>query len=181
MPLKFSRLLIPDLVLIEPEVYSDERGSFMEIYKKSEFFNFGITVEFVQDNHSISKKDVLRGLHYQIPPKAQAKLVRCTRGRVFDVAVDLRKNSPTFAKWVGVELSDENHRLFYIPIGFAHGFIALSEIAEIQYKCTSEYSAQHERGIIWNDPVLNIDWQCKNPILSRRDSKLPFLRDAEIF
>jgi dTDP-4-dehydrorhamnose 3,5-epimerase len=179
MPLKFTRLEIPDVVLVEPSVFKDERGEFMEVYKQSEFAQFGIKEQFVQDNRSISKKNVLRGLHYQIHPKAQAKLVQCVRGAVFDVAVDIRKNSPTFGKWVGSELTEENHRLLFIPAGFAHGFVVLSDVAEIHYKCSGEYSKEHDRGILWNDPAIGIQWPLVHPILSEKDTNHPLLSGAE--
>lgn len=180
MPLKFTRLAIADVILVEPSVFKDERGEFMEVYKQSEFEHFGITERFVQDNRSISKKNVLRGLHYQIHPKAQAKLVQCVKGSVFDVAVDIRKNSPTFGQWVGSELTEENHRLLFIPAGFAHGFVVLSETAEIYYKCSGEYSREHDRGILWNDPAIGIRWPLVHPILSEKDSKHPPLSGAEL-
>jgi dTDP-4-dehydrorhamnose 3,5-epimerase len=179
MPLKFTRLAIPDIVLIEPAVFRDERGAFMEVYKHSEFEKFGIAENFLQDNHSISTKNVLRGLHYQLYPHAQSKLVRCVRGTVFDVAVDIRKNSPTFGQWTGTELSETTARMLYIPQGFAHGFLVLSETAEIHYKCSAEYSREHERGILWNDPAIGIEWPITNPILSEKDTKHPCLSNAE--
>ncbi|MCX7794578.1 MAG: dTDP-4-dehydrorhamnose 3,5-epimerase [Thermodesulfovibrionales bacterium] len=177
MPFSFYRLEIPDLVLIEPVVFGDERGFFLEFYKRSEFLKAGIKEDFVQDNHSCSLKGVLRGLHFQKEPEAQGKLLRCIRGEIFDVAVDIRKGSPTFGKWVSVILSEDNRRMLYIPAGFAHGFQVISERAEVIYKTTKEYSPEHEAGIIWNDPELNIDWPIKEPILSKRDKGWPFLRD----
>lgn len=179
MPFVFKNLLIPEIILVEPKVFADERGFFIEIYKRSDFANHGIKEYFVQDNHSRSSKDVLRGLHYQKDPKAQGKLVRCTSGRIFDVAVDIRKGSPTYGRWVGVELSSENNYMLYIPQGFAHGFVVLSDFAEMLYKCTEEYSAENERGIIWNDPDIKIKWPLKNPILSERDQKNPLLKNAD--
>jgi dTDP-4-dehydrorhamnose 3,5-epimerase len=179
VPFDFRRLDIPEVVLIEPKAFGDERGFFMETYKRSEFEGFGIGGEFVQDNHSRSAKGVLRGLHYQLKPRAQGKLVRCTRGRIFDVAVDIRAGSPTFARWVGIELSDENNRILYVPPGFAHGFVSLTDFSEVIYKCTAEYSSEDERGIAWNDPDIKIDWPVKEPVLSPRDSELPFLKDAD--
>ena len=150
----------------------------MESYKYSEFFAFGIKERFVQDNHSRSKKGVLRGLHYQRHPKAQGKLVRVVVGEIFDVAVDLRLNSPTYGKWVGERLSAENKRMLYIPPGFAHGFCVLSEEAEVLYKTTEEYSPDHDAGIIWNDPEIGIDWPIERPILSPKDAALPMLRET---
>jgi len=178
MPFTFKRLEIPEVILIEPEVFSDERGFFMETYKYSEFASFGISERFVQDNHSRSVKGVLRGLHYQNPPKAQGKLVRVVVGEIFDVAVDIRKGSPTYGKWVGVKLSAENKRMLYIPPGFAHGFCVLSDVAEVVYKVTEEYAPESEAGIIWNDPEVGIDWPIENPMLSAKDANWPILRDA---
>lgn len=153
----------------------------MESYKKSEFVSNGINVEFRQDNHSFSTKGVLRGLHYQKTPSAQAKLVRVIKGSVWDVAVDIRKNSPTFKKWIAIELSEENKKMFYIPEGFAHGFLALTDEVHLMYKCSNEYSTQSDAGILWNDPELAIKWPIDNPILSDKDLVLPLLRDAEVF
>lgn len=178
MPFKFQRLEIPDVILIEPEVFSDERGFFMETYKYSELFAFGIKEHFLQDNHSRSAKGVLRGLHYQNPPKAQGKLVRVILGEVFDVAVDIRKGSPTYGRWVGVVLSSENKRMLYIPPGFAHGFCVLSDVAEVLYKVTEEYAPECEAGIIWNDPEIGIQWPIKNPVLSLKDARWPSLKGA---
>ncbi len=151
---------IPDVLIFEPTVFGDDRGFFFESFSQKVFEEeVGRKVEFVQDNHSKSCKGVLRGLHYQLEPHAQGKLVRCVAGEVFDVAVDIRKSSPTFGKWVGVNLSAENKRQLWIPEGFAHGFVTLSNEAEFLYKTTNYYSPQHERSIIWNDPSLNIEWQ----------------------
>jgi len=179
MPFEFQRLEIPEIVLIKPKVFGDERGFFMETFKRSDFERFGIREEWVQDNHSRSKKGVLRGLHYQLNPKAQAKLVRVVKGAVFDVAVDIRKGSPTYGKWVSVILSEENKYMIYIPKGFAHGACTLADDTEIIYKVSDFYSPEHEAGIIWNDPSLNIDWPVKRPILSERDSKWPTLKRAD--
>lgn len=179
MSFEFKRLEIPEIVLITPRVFNDARGFFMEVYKHSDFFRAGITGHFVQDNHSKSERNVLRGLHYQKNPKAQGKLVRCLKGRIFDVAVDIRKGSPTYGKWVSAELSEENSHMLYIPPAFAHGFLALSDTAEIIYKCTEEYAPQEDRGILWNDPALNISWPVKNPILSEKDRRLPLLSAAD--
>jgi len=178
VPFSFKRLEIPDVVLIEPKVFRDDRGFFMESYKRSEFVDFGIDEMFVQDNHSRSRRGVLRGLHYQNPPRAQAKLVRVIDGEIFDVAVDIRKGSPTYGRWVGVYLSDENMRMLYIPVGFAHGFLALSDVAEVLYKTSDEYSPEHEAGIVWNDPEVGIDWPVEEPVLSPRDCRWPGLRGA---
>lgn len=177
MPFRFHRLEIPDLILIEPVVFGDNRGFFLEFYKRSDFFKAGITEEFVQDNHSSSLRGVLRGLHFQKEPEAQGKLLRCIRGEIFDVAVDIRRDSPTFGRWVSVILSEDNKNMLYIPPGFAHGFQVISERAEVLYKTTREYSPEHESGIIWNDPDLKIDWPIKEPILSKRDREWPSLRE----
>ncbi len=166
-------------IIIKPLLFNDERGMFMETYKRSEFISNGIVEEFVQDNYSVSKKWVLRGLHYQKNPNAQAKLVSCIRGKVFDVAVDIRKGSPTYGRWISCILSEKNRLILYIPKGFAHGFLALSDVAEIQYKCSCEYSQKDERGIIWNDPALNIRWPTNNPTLSKRDKLHPPLKYAD--
>ena len=180
MPFAFKSLEIPEVMLIEPRVFEDERGFFMETYKTPDFVAAGIKGSFVQDNHSCSVKGVLRGLHYQNPPFAQGKLVRAVRGEIFDVVVDIRKGSPTWGKWVGVILSEENRSILYIPTGLAHGFCVLSEVAEVIYKTTNIYSAEAETGIIWNDEDLNIEWPVKEPILSEKDKKLPTLKNADI-
>ncbi len=172
---KFSFLEtgISDLWIIEPQAYSDNRGMFMETYNLNDFKSVGIDNAFVQDNHSKSLKGVLRGLHFQkcFP---QAKLVRVIRGEVFDVAVDIRRGSPTFGRWQGVILSEQNRRLFYIPEGFAHGFLVLSDEAEFVYKCTQFYHPEDEDGIIWNDPYINVEWplnRIDNIILSEKDKR----------
>lgn len=179
MAFNFIPQKIEDVVLIEPKVYTDNRGFFHEGYKKSEFVENGIDVEFLQDNYSKSTKRVLRGLHFQTAPYEQAKLVRCIRGRIIDVALDLRPDSLTFKKYVKTELSEENKRMLYIPAGFAHGFVALSEVAEILYKVSAEYNSESERGIIWNDSDLNIDWGIDfEPILSDKDKTFPKLKEV---
>lgn len=180
MRFEFINQEIPDIIIIKPKIFNDDRGFFMETYKYSEFAAFGIKENFVQDNHSKSTKGVLRGLHYQKNPKAQGKLIRCTKGKVFDIGVDIRKNSPDFGKSTGVILSEENKNMLYIPAGFAHGFLVISDVAELQYKTTEEYSTENERGIIWNDPDLNINWGIDNPVISEKDKKLPYLKDADI-
>ncbi|WLI77676.1 dTDP-4-dehydrorhamnose 3,5-epimerase [Kosakonia sp. H02] len=164
---------IPDVLIFEPKVFGDDRGFFFESFSQKVFEEaVGRKVEFVQDNHSKSAKGVLRGLHYQLEPYAQGKLVRCVVGEVFDVAVDIRKDSPTFAKWVGVNLSAENKRQLWIPEGFAHGFLVLSETAEFVYKTTNYYHPESDRGIIWNDPTFNIQWPLEfEPVLSDKDNK----------
>ncbi len=171
MPFEFKRLEIPDVILINPKVFTDERGFFIETYQKDDFAKAGITGEFVQQNHSKSVKGVLRGLHYQKEPYAQAKLVRCIKGEIFDVAVDIRKNSPTFGKYVFATPSAENKKMLYIPRGFAHGFEVLSDEAEIIYSIDNIYAKESESGIIWNDSSIKINWPIKSPILSEKDKK----------
>ena len=180
MPFSFTSLSIAKVILIEPKVFEDERGFFIETYKMSDFVASGIKEIFVQDNHSRSTKGVLRGLHYQNPPFAQGKLVRAIRGEIYDVAADIRKGSPTYGKWAGAILSEENKNMLYIPEGFAHGFCVLSEIAEVMYKNTNVYSSKSEAGIIWNDEDLNIEWPVKEPFLSQKDKNWPSLREADI-
>ena len=178
MPFEFERLRIEGVILVKPKVFGDNRGFFMESYKKSEFTAGGINTEFRQDNHSKSSKGVLRGLHYQAPPFEQAKLVRCTRGKIYDVAVDIRKNSKTFGEYIRVELSEENKHMLYIPEGFAHGFVVLSDEAELLYKTSNEYAPSADRGIRWNDEDLNIDWGIDfEPVLSEKDKKQPLLKE----
>ena len=179
MPFTFRRLEIPDVILIEAKVFPDDRGFFMESFKESEFKKNGIDTKFVQDNYSHSSRGTLRGLHYQKDPKAQAKLVTAIKGEIFDVAVDMRKNSPTFGKWVGEILSEQNHRLLYVPEGFAHGFCVNSQEADVLYKVNQEYSPEHEKGIVWNDPDIKLSWPTNRPILIERDSKLPLLKNAD--
>jgi dTDP-4-dehydrorhamnose 3,5-epimerase len=180
MPFEFKRLEIPDVVLVIPKVFGDERGFFMETFKKSDFEKFGIKGDWVQDNHSRSKKGVLRGLHYQLNPKAQGKLVRVVRGAVFDVAVDIRKGSPWYGKWVGVILSEENKYMLWVPPGFAHGVAVLEDDTELLYKVSgAEYSPEHDRAIRWDDPEIGIIWPIREPILSEKDKNAPFLKDAE--
>ncbi|EBO5289753.1 dTDP-4-dehydrorhamnose 3,5-epimerase [Salmonella enterica] len=168
---------IPGVLIFEPKVFSDERGFFMESFNQKVFEEaVGRKIEFVQDNHSKSTKGVLRGLHYQVEPYAQGKLVRCIAGEVFDVAVDIRKDSETFGKWVGVNISSENKRQLWIPEGFAHGFLVLSEEAEFVYKTSNFYNPDSDRGVAWNDPDIGINWPLiNNPLLSNKDSKQPFL------
>lgn len=178
MPFEFEPLEIEDVILVKPVVFGDNRGFFLESYKKSDFIKNGINVEFNQDNHSKSGAKVLRGLHYQAEPHLQAKLVRCVRGRIYDVAVDLRKNSPTFKKWVRVELSEDNKYMLYIPEGFAHGFVVLSDEAELIYKASGEYSPEHDCGVLWNDREINVDWGINfDPVLSEKDKKQPTLKN----
>jgi len=174
MPFSFTPLDIPEVVLVEPKIFPDDRGFFFESFKASDFEKANLPTHFVQDNFSFSKKDVIRGLHYQKPPKAQGKLVSVLKGGVWDVAVDIRKESPTFLKWVAVELNDRNHFMLYIPPGFAHGFIALTENVHLLYKCTNEYDPKADTGIRWNDPEIGIPWPVSNPIVSTKDAALPF-------
>ena len=182
--MKATRLAIPDVLLIEPKVFGDARGFFYESFTGKAFDEaVGHHVEFVQDNHSRSSKGVLRGLHYQLPPHAQGKLVRVTRGAVFDVAVDIRKSSPTFGKWVGQELSEENNKQLWIPPGFAHGFLVLSETADFLYKTTDYYAPSLERCIRWNDRQIEVKWPLAEwePTLSDKDGTGVFLNCAELF
>mgnify|MGYP001767679309 FL=1 len=178
----FIPLSIPDVILIQPDVHRDERGFFFESWQKNKFAKAGIDQEFVQDNHSRSSKDVLRGLHYQIR-QPQGKLIRAIVGEVFDVAVDLRRSSPSFGKWVSANLSSENFNMLCIPPGFAHGFLVLSDVAEFVYKATDFYAPQYERCILWNDRDLGIDWPISGhePILSEKDSKGKLFREAEVY
>ncbi|MBF0501616.1 MAG: dTDP-4-dehydrorhamnose 3,5-epimerase [Candidatus Riflebacteria bacterium] len=174
--MKFINTAIPDLIIVEPLVFCDTRGFFMETYHKKKFIEGGINVEFVQDNHARSGKGALRGLHFQ-NPNAQGKLVRVTLGEVYDIAVDIRPGSATFGNWLGIELSAENKRMLYIPPGFAHGYCVTTDVAEFVYSCTDFYAPQHESGIIWNDPALAITWPISDPILSDKDKRLPTLAE----
>lgn len=174
-----EELPLSGLLLIEPEVHEDERGFFLERYKLDDFKNSLIEVDFVQDNHSFSTKHVLRGLHYQKPPLDQDKLVWVTRGEVFDVVVDLRVNSASFGQWMATTLSEENRRMLLIPKGFAHGFLVLSEGADLLYKVSNYYSQYHECGLLWNDPDVGIEWPIKVPFLSEKDRKHPRLTEVE--
>ena len=180
--MKATRLAIPDVVLIEPEVFGDARGFFFESFNQKAFNEAtGTDHQFVQDNHSRSSKGVLRGLHYQIQ-QPQGKLVRVVQGTVFDVAVDIRKSSPTFGQWIGEELSADNHRQLWVPPGFAHGFVVLSETAEFLYKTTDYYAPQYERCIAWNDAALAIDWRFEGqPSLSAKDAQGVGLANADLF
>jgi dTDP-4-dehydrorhamnose 3,5-epimerase len=179
MPFTFESLEIPEIVLIKPHVFGDGRGFFLEVYKRSDFIAHGITDVFVQTNHSRSARGVLRGLHYQKQPMAQGKLISVAQGAIFDVAVDIRRGSPTYGTWVGRTLTSENHHLLYIPPGFAHGFCVLSEYADLIYQVTAEYSAEHDRGILWNDPGIGIEWPITEPALSAKDVCQPKLGDAD--
>ena len=184
---KITKTKLNDLLIIEPMIFGDKRGFFLETYNKKDFNNFGLEVEFVQDNHSKSKKNVLRGLHYQ-KKNTQGKLVRVSRGKVWDVAVDLRNDSTTFGKWYGIELSEENKKMFYIPEGFAHGFLTLEDDTEFQYKCTNFYDPDYEDGIIWNDELIDIKWpflkyglKIEKIIISEKDKKLKKFDKKNIF
>lgn len=181
--MKWQPLAIPDAILFEPTVYGDARGFFFESFSERSFEQaVGYAPRFVQDNHSQSSRGVLRGLHYQLSPCAQGKLVRVVQGSVFDVAVDIRKSSPTFGRWVGTVLSAENKKQLWLPEGFAHGFVTLSDTAEFLYKTTDFYSPEHERAIAWNDPTLAIDWGFEGePVVSAKDAAAPSFADAVCF
>lgn len=179
MPFTFHKTEIAGPLLIEPKVFGDARGCFLETYKRDDFVAAGITEALVQDNVSCSTRGVLRGLHYQKHPAAQAKLVTALRGEIFDVAVDIRRHSPTYGRWVGATLSEQNRHLFYVPAGFAHGFCVLSEQAIVLYKTSANYAPAEERGVRWDDPSINISWPIREPVLSPRDLKLPFLAEAD--
>ncbi|MFZ5802409.1 MAG: dTDP-4-dehydrorhamnose 3,5-epimerase [Candidatus Omnitrophota bacterium] len=177
--MKFTKTALPEVVLIEPKVFDDPRGAFFESYHARRFFEQGIRETFVQDNHVISGRGVLRGLHFQKPPAAQAKLLRVVRGKIFDVAVDIRKGSPTFGRWVSAELSAANRKMLYVPAGFAHGYLSLDDGTEVLYKVSSFYAPETEGGILWNDPSIGIPWPKIDGgyHLSEKDKKLPLLND----
>ena len=170
---------IEGLLIIKPDVFKDDRGYFFETYNKERFAKAGLTMDFAQDNESKSAKGVLRGLHFQKPPYAQGKLVRVTKGAVMDVAVDLRKDSPTYGKWESVVLTEENKLQFWIPEGFAHGFVTLEDDTIFAYKCTNVYNKESEGSLLWNDPDINIEWNIKNPILSEKDKVSPLFKNFE--
>lgn len=178
-----SPIAPPKPLVLEPEIYADDRGHFFEAFNRQAFEDqVGDKWGFVQDNHSRSRQGVLRGLHYQIEPMAQGKLVRVVRGAVFDVAVDIRRSSRSFGEWIGVELSEGNFKQLWVPPGFAHGFVALSDPADLLYKVTEYYSPEHDRSIRWDDPDIGIDWPIEgDPMLSDKDAEAPYLRDAEVF
>ncbi len=181
MAISISETKINEIKIIEPKVFGDARGFFMESWNKKDFAQV-TNINFVQDNQSRSKKGVVRGLHFQLPPHAQAKLVRCVVGSIFDVAVDIRRSSPTFGQWVGVELSAENKKQLWIPEGFAHGFVALTDYAEVFYKTNEYWHKESEGSIRWDDPTLNIQWPLDvNPCLSEKDAAAPFFKDAILF
>ena len=175
--MNFVATPLEGLMVIEPKVFRDHRGYFFESYNRTEFVKNGIPADFVQDNQSFSNKGVLRGLHFQIPPFAQGKLVRVVKGAVLDVCVDIRKSSSTFGKYFSVELSDNNRKMLWIPAGFAHGFLTLEDDTLFLYKCTNVYDKNSEQGIRYNDPELNIQWNEKNPVLSEKDLELPLLKE----
>jgi dTDP-4-dehydrorhamnose 3,5-epimerase len=179
MPFTFTKTPIEGLYVVTPQVFEDNRGFFLETYAKSAFEAAGIKGELVQLNHSKSSRGVLRGLHFQREPFAQAKLVRCTRGEIFDVAVDMRKGSPTFGKWVSAILSEKNKQMLYIPRGFAHGFLAISESVEVEYSVDNAYAPDYEGGIIWKDPKLAIRWPIERPTLSDKDKGWPTLSEVK--
>lgn len=179
--MKIEKTNIADLVVVIPNAIGDHRGWFCETYNQQKAEELGISHQFIQDNHSFSAvKGTLRGLHYQLAPKAQTKLVRCTRGAIYDVAVDLRKESPTYGKWFGVELTEDNKKQLLVPKGFAHGFMTLTEDAEVQYKVDELYSQEHDSGVLWNDPAIGIEWPLDiEPVLSDKDKIAPLLKDAK--
>ncbi len=178
--MEFIKTTLKDAYLIKPQVFGDNRGFFLESYSKKKFEKEGIGAEFVQDNHSKSeKKGTLRGLHFQLPPYTQAKLIRVVKGKILDVIVDLRRDSETFGQWEGFELSSQNFQMLFVPQGFAHGFITLENDTEVLYKADNFYEPESEGGIAWNDPDLKINWPLKNPILSERDTKWPNLKNLD--
>lgn len=176
--MNFISTKLEGVKIIEPKIFEDNRGHFFEFYHKEKFADNGIHDDFVQSNHSYSKKNTLRGLHFQ-DPKSQGKLVRCSSGKILDVAVDIRKDSKNFGIWVSQILSSENLLQIYIPDGFAHGFLVLSDFAHVSYQCTELYYQKYDKGLIWNDPTLNIDWGINNPILSKKDSLFPKLKKID--
>lgn len=172
---------IKDVIIIEPKVFGDKRGWFTETYSKEKFKDLGVDIDFIQDNHSFSsEKGTLRGLHFQLNPKSQSKLVRCTKGSMLDIVVDLRFGSPTYKKWIAVELTEENKKQLLVPKGFAHGFVTLTEDVEVQYKVDEYYSPENDRSIRYDDPEIGIDWGISNPILSDKDLNAPLLKDSDV-
>ena len=178
MPFTFERLSIPDVVLVKPRVFGDDRGFFLETYKQTDFVEICGPLSFVQVNHSRSEYGVLRGLHYQRPPMAQGKLLTAVRGTILDVAVDIRWGSPTYGRWVGEELSDANHHALYVPPGFAHGFCVLSDVVDLVYMVTEVYAPECDSGVMWNDPEIGVEWPIADPKLSPKDQVQPALRDT---
>lgn len=178
MPFEFEKTELDGVILVKPKVFGDNRGFFLETYKKKEFIEAGINEDFIQDNHSKSSYGVLRGLHFQKNPNAQAKLVRCTKGEIIDVAVDIRANSPTFLKWTKRKLTEENKHQLFIPKGFAHGFVALSDVVEVMYKVSGDYSPKDEMGILWSDEDINVDWGIDfEPNLSEKDKNAKTIKE----
>ncbi|MGE4159256.1 MAG: dTDP-4-dehydrorhamnose 3,5-epimerase [Planctomycetota bacterium] len=178
MPSQFETLSLPGVVLVTPRVFADARGHFKETFKASEFATAGLPSDFVQENVSVSKKGVVRGLHFQVPPMAQGKLVQVIRGSILDVVVDIRKSSAAYGKHLAVTLTAHSHQMLWVPEGFAHGFASLEDNTEVVYKVTREYAPACDRGILWNDPDLGIDWKTPTPLLSDKDTKHPRLKDA---
>jgi dTDP-4-dehydrorhamnose 3,5-epimerase len=179
MKFDFQPLWIPDVVLVRPTRYLDERGFFQESYRESAFAEAGIRARFVQDNLARSTRGVLRGLHYQVPPAAQGKLVSCVRGSIFDVAVDLRVGSPTFGRWAGTTLEADTGEQLWIPPGFAHGYLVTSDVADVSYKVTAEYRPELDRGVLWNDPAIGVEWPTNVPVVSAKDREQPTLDRCE--
>ncbi len=179
MPFKFQKLDFPGVVLIEAETFNDNRGYFLETYKRDDFKEAGIDVNILQVDHSRSEKNVIRGMHYQKLPMAQAKIIDVINGEIFDVVVDLRNGSPSYGKWLGMHLGGKTRQMLFVPEGFAHGFCAISETAEIVYYCTQVYAPEHQRGILWSDPQINISWPVKNPIVSEKDINLSLFNKAD--
>jgi dTDP-4-dehydrorhamnose 3,5-epimerase len=179
MSFRFSELDLPGMILVETTQWEDPRGLFLESYKRSAFRDGGIPLEFLQDNFATSSKGVLRGIHFQRDPEAQGKLVRVSQGTIWDVGVDLREGSPTFGSWVGVELSEGSGTMLYIPPGFGHGYVVLSDQAHVSYKATAEYHPELDSGLRWDDPTLGIEWPLSDPVLSQKDEGLPFLAETE--
>lgn len=179
MPFQFQRLRLPGLLVIEAQRFGDDRGFFAETYKLSDFVANGIAQPFVQDNYSHSSQGIIRGLHYQKQPRAQGKLIMVISGTIYDVAVDIRAGSATYGQWEGLELSGDRLRMLYVPVGFAHGFCVLSQTADVLYKVTEQYDPDLDRGILWNDPEIGIEWPITEPILSPKDTDLPLLRNAD--
>ncbi|HPN14478.1 MAG TPA: dTDP-4-dehydrorhamnose 3,5-epimerase [Spirochaetota bacterium] len=180
MPFTFTKLDLNGVILVEPRIFPDARGFFMEAYRESDFIKGGISHRFVQDNHSFSRKNVIRGLHFQNKPRSQGKLVYVIAGSVWDVAVDLRPGSPTARRWTGIELSSENRKMLFIPSGFAHGFAALSDEVHLLYKCTEEYDPSLDAGIRWDDPDISVSWPIERPVISEKDRSLPFLKELTL-
>jgi dTDP-4-dehydrorhamnose 3,5-epimerase len=179
--MQVTKTKLKGVMILEPDIYGDNRGWFMETYNLSKYDEIGIDVVFIQDNHSFSKQSgILRGLHFQNAPKAQSKLVRCTRGKILDVAVDLRKGSPTFAQWISVELNEENRKQLFIPQGFGHGFLTLCNDVEVQYKVDELYSKEYDRSIRFDDPAFGIEWPSFDYILSQKDIDAPLLKDSDV-